>query len=50
MFDQSNTANPAIKVTGVRSWHCSISSISRMWKKYQQTCNTMIVNLIRLQL
>ena len=32
-----------------RSWHCSISSISKLWKKYQQTSKMMIVNLIHLQ-
>jgi len=24
-----------------RSWHCSISTVSRLWEKYQQTGETV---------
>ena len=32
-----------------RSWHFSISTISRLWEKYHQTCKIMNVHLIYLQ-
>ena len=32
-----------------RSWHFSISTISRLWEKYHQKCKIMNVHLIHLQ-
>jgi len=34
---------------GVRSWHFSIFTISRLWEKHDQQCKMMNVDLILLR-